>query len=309
MSIYPLVTVAIPTLNRLMFIESTLESILKQTYKNLEIIVSDNGSKVDVKNHIKALLEDERVLFRRNLETVTLPEHFNQCLDLASGKYFIVISDDDIISNGFIEKMVDEFESDEKITIGLSNTKILSKNSEITNTINDPNWETLGGELFLDRWLHLRQDIPVASFISLFCKTETLVKIGKYPHFADGAHIDNAVAIDLCLLGKIFYLKTETFYYRVYSSSFGLSMKHKNLALASHQFANYIENKIKQKQVPYNTINLKHLLGDIKYFSFIVYLGRIKNLRGKKLLSAIYSYKLNLFEFKIILSILLKKII
>ena len=40
----PLVTVGIPVYNGELFIKKCIESILSQTYKNLEIIISDNAS-------------------------------------------------------------------------------------------------------------------------------------------------------------------------------------------------------------------------------------------------------------------------
>ena len=44
-----LVTVFIPTHNRKELLERTLKSVLSQTYKNIEIIVSDDGSSDDTK--------------------------------------------------------------------------------------------------------------------------------------------------------------------------------------------------------------------------------------------------------------------
>jgi teichuronic acid biosynthesis glycosyltransferase TuaG len=49
----PLVSVLIPSYNSSKFIKDTLDSVVKQTYKNLEIVVSDDASSDDTLNIVK----------------------------------------------------------------------------------------------------------------------------------------------------------------------------------------------------------------------------------------------------------------
>ena len=45
----PLVSVVIPTFNKGQFIEKTLKSVVNQTYRNIEVILVDNGSSDDTR--------------------------------------------------------------------------------------------------------------------------------------------------------------------------------------------------------------------------------------------------------------------
>ena len=53
---YPLVTVLIPTYNRPYFLSMAIESVLAQTYPNIEIFISDNSPNEDTKNMILLLI-------------------------------------------------------------------------------------------------------------------------------------------------------------------------------------------------------------------------------------------------------------
>ena len=58
--INPLVTVIIPTYNRSAQINKALESVLNQSYSNLEILIIDDGSTDDTETKIREVY-DERI--------------------------------------------------------------------------------------------------------------------------------------------------------------------------------------------------------------------------------------------------------
>ena len=61
------VSVIILSFNQAEFIAEAINSVLNQTYKNLEIIISDNGSTDSTKEIIESFLSDERIIQRTNL--------------------------------------------------------------------------------------------------------------------------------------------------------------------------------------------------------------------------------------------------
>ncbi|HAN79146.1 MAG TPA: hypothetical protein DCQ31_15960 [Bacteroidales bacterium] len=93
----PLVSVGIPTYNRPEGLRRTLECITGQTYKNLEIIVSDNCSPdsnvTDVINEFTK--KDPRVRAYRQVENIGAAENFKFVLQKATGEYFMWAADDD----------------------------------------------------------------------------------------------------------------------------------------------------------------------------------------------------------------------
>lgn len=104
----PLVSVGIPTYNRPEGLRRTLECITGQTYKNLEIIVSDNCSRnPDTEKVGREFAEkDSRVQYFRQKENFGMGRNFEFVLEKAQGEYFMWAADDDEWNLMFIEECV-----------------------------------------------------------------------------------------------------------------------------------------------------------------------------------------------------------
>lgn len=308
----PLVTVVIPTLNRLDFLEETINSVINQTYKNLEILISDNGSDVSIVTKIEHLIEpDHRIRFRQNEKTIPASYHFNQCLDIANGKYFILLSDDDFISSNLIELMVANFEANPSVIIGVSKNIIIDKDGNILNELPVVAWEKKNSKLFIFDWLYGVEKSPVGSFISTFTRTEEFRNSGGYPHFKDASHSDNASTINLCLFdGDVIFINNASFFYRVYLSSFGLRVPYESLIISSKQFINYYKND-KNLVNKISQTEKKRLVIGIKKICFETFLFRLKNvykLSNLRIYLAIYKYGVGFSEINVLFSFFFKKI-
>jgi glycosyltransferase involved in cell wall biosynthesis len=96
------VTIGIPTYNRAdSYLKNALQSVLAQQYENLEIIVSDNCSKDHTKDLIYAM-DDGRIRYFRQQRNISANDNFNFCLKQASGDYFLLLHDDDLIDPDFV---------------------------------------------------------------------------------------------------------------------------------------------------------------------------------------------------------------
>lgn len=107
----PLVSVGIPAYNRPEGLRRTLESITRQTYKNLEIIVSDNCSPDPNVEHIARDFQklDNRIQYFRQTENTGAMSNFRFVLGKARGEYFMWAADDDFISEDFIWQAIQFF--------------------------------------------------------------------------------------------------------------------------------------------------------------------------------------------------------
>lgn len=102
----PLVTIGIPTYNRFEgYFPGALEAALTQDYPNLEIVVSDNAS-VDGTEAFMRGLDDPRVKYVRHPENIGARANFKACLDNASGEWFLLFHDDDMIDTSFVSSCV-----------------------------------------------------------------------------------------------------------------------------------------------------------------------------------------------------------
>jgi len=99
----PLVAIGIPTYNRAdNYLKQTLKSALNQTYQNLEIIVADNCSTDNTEDFVNRN-SDPRIRYFRHNKNIYANDNFNFCLKQAKGDYFLLLHDDDLIDQDFVE--------------------------------------------------------------------------------------------------------------------------------------------------------------------------------------------------------------
>ncbi len=102
----PRVTVCIPTYNRPDFLRRSLQSVLWQSLRDIEVIVSDNASSADVAGVI-ASFDDPRVVHDRLDTNIGLHGNLSRCLHLGSAPYRVVLPDDDLMLPGNLERKAD----------------------------------------------------------------------------------------------------------------------------------------------------------------------------------------------------------
>ena len=127
----PLVTIAIPTYNRAdNYLRQALSSAVEQTYKNIEIIVSDNCSNDNTESVVKGF-NDSRIRYFKQKENIGPWKNFNFCLQQANGIFFLVLSDDDLIDNDFIDACLKEAKYSTNLGIIRTGTRIIDSKGKI----------------------------------------------------------------------------------------------------------------------------------------------------------------------------------
>lgn len=103
----PKVSVLLSNYNGEKFVAEAIESILKQTYRDFELIVIDDGSKDGSVAIIQQLVaKDPRIVFIQNEENLSLPVALNIGLQRARGEYVVRMDSDDVASPQRIETLV-----------------------------------------------------------------------------------------------------------------------------------------------------------------------------------------------------------
>ncbi len=103
----PEISVIIPTYNRALILEETIQSVLRQTYKELELIIIDDGSTDNTRQLIERLT-DKRIIYLYQ-ENRGLPTARNKGIENAKGKYIAFLDSDDIWLPTKIEKQLGVF--------------------------------------------------------------------------------------------------------------------------------------------------------------------------------------------------------
>ena len=103
----PIVSVVIPVYNIEGYIEKCLKSIVNQTYKNIEIIVVNDGSTDKSQNIIdsfKALYGDKIISICQKNAGQSVAR--NVGVSRSSGEYIAFIDGDDYVESDYIEKLI-----------------------------------------------------------------------------------------------------------------------------------------------------------------------------------------------------------
>jgi glycosyltransferase involved in cell wall biosynthesis len=106
----PLVSIVLPTYKRAHVLPHAINSVLNQTYTNLELVIVDDNSPDDTLEVVKSF-NDSRIHYLKNEPNLKLPRALNRGFSLARGDYLTWTSDDNIYAPTAIEKMVDALES------------------------------------------------------------------------------------------------------------------------------------------------------------------------------------------------------
>ena len=89
-----LISVVIPSYNHEMFIQHAVKSVLDQSYKNLELIVVDDGSKDSSLNYLRTVDDSRYTLFEQN--NAGAHNAINKGLSIAKGEYLAILNSDDV---------------------------------------------------------------------------------------------------------------------------------------------------------------------------------------------------------------------
>lgn len=103
----PKISIIIPCFNAETYLVDAINSILNQTYKNLEIICIDDGSTDNTFEVLKSFLQvDERIKVYKNEKNIKLIQTLNKGIDIASGEYIARMDADDIAYPEKFEKQI-----------------------------------------------------------------------------------------------------------------------------------------------------------------------------------------------------------
>jgi len=104
----PLVSICIPAYNNAGYIKETIDSILNQTYKNIELVIVNDNSTDNTVEVIESI-KDDRIKLYHNEKNLGMSGNWNRCLSLCTGEYIKLVCADDMLVPDCIEKEVNAF--------------------------------------------------------------------------------------------------------------------------------------------------------------------------------------------------------
>jgi alpha-1,3-rhamnosyltransferase len=129
----PLVSVITPCYNHGKYIRDTIESVVKQTYKNIEYFVIDDGSTDNSAEVIEKLKEKYHFIFEHQ-ENKGLAFTMNKLIAKCKGKYVALVESDDVWTLDKIEKQVAFLEANPDVAVCGGNALCINEQNEVLPT-------------------------------------------------------------------------------------------------------------------------------------------------------------------------------
>lgn len=171
----PLVTVYIPTFNRVELLKRAVKSVRQQTYQNLEIIIVDDCSKDGTRAYLEEIKkQDSRIRYFIKDKNSGACVSRNIAIESANGEFITGLDDDDYFIEDRIEIFIRSWDNENKKLVGLC-TPVFSKVGNKNKLISKISY-MLGIKSIRKR------DMYFANYVGnqVFTKTVLLRKIGGF---------------------------------------------------------------------------------------------------------------------------------
>ncbi len=212
----PCVTIAMPVYNGEEYMREALDSVLSQTFDDLEIIISDNASTDKTEDICREYAENNsHIRYYRNDKNVGAIENFNRLFALSNGKYFQWVSYDDKWSPNFLEDCVAALEKDNSIVLCYGKTEFINSDGDYTRTLQEEcRYIDCSEPHKRFRDILIRGTSACPSQIFGLIRADTLRKTSLMGEYYGS---DRVILSELSLLGKFKRLDSCIYYRRLHN--------------------------------------------------------------------------------------------
>ena len=109
-------------------LKRAIDSVLNQTYENIEFIICDDGSNVETKQWLDEIVQtDQRIKCIDNSANIGLAATLNRCIQISKGKYIARQDADDYSDKTRFDKQIDFLEKNPQLLLNTVRAFVLKK--------------------------------------------------------------------------------------------------------------------------------------------------------------------------------------
>ncbi len=194
-----LVTVIVPAYNHENYVQECIKSIINQTYKNIELIIIDDGSKDNTWQKIQEMKNFCEERFARihfeTKENEGTCRTLNKLISLAKGDYIYIIASDDLAKPEAIEKEVKILQHNLDYVLAVGDNEFINSSSERIGWDKNHNSVNLSEALYKTFGRALQKEIKDIDFNS--------PDFGTYDKMIKNNHVPNGYLIRKTALEQI----------------------------------------------------------------------------------------------------------
>lgn len=220
------VVIGMPVWNGERFLPEAIESILAQTYGDLELLISDNAS-TDATAEICCAYakRDERISYIRQEKNIGAAPNHNEVFRRSSSQYFKWACHDDVLAPEFIHECVRVLDADEDVVVCCPATVLINEDGSPLrySPLDKGMVDSYGTVWRVEKNMPLTSADPADRFAAVLCNMDwcfeiyglirrsALERTSRMPSYYGG---DKVVLADLSLIGRYHLLETPLFYRR-----------------------------------------------------------------------------------------------
>jgi glycosyltransferase involved in cell wall biosynthesis len=216
-----LVSIGITTFNRKDMLQQAIQSALNQSYRNIEVIVSDNDSSDETNSMTNQYLADPRFKYFKQPHNIGGFANVNFCLAKSTGDYWLWLADDDWLESEAIERLIKGFTMPD-VVMATCATRIIDGEGEQLRTV----IPKLGGAVSDTKFLKARFKYQVGYSSAELFRTSIVRMCGGYKMFH---HLDLIMDIEVARHGRVYVENTILCNYRLHG---GNAVTNRELALS-----------------------------------------------------------------------------
>jgi glycosyltransferase involved in cell wall biosynthesis len=212
----PLVSVILPTYNRAKYLKLALESVLRQDFKDFELLVINDGS-TDNTEEVVNSFSDERIVYVRQENQGEYPAT-NNGLRLARGKYLTWIHSDDLWPKDSLKIRVEGLDKNKNVDFVHGDIENIDEKGDIIKFLPAVNFDAK--EAFLEYYKPLEKRVQefLVHHTTVMFRREFLLKSGYWDETLPFAG-DYDWMFRALLNGRMKKMKGVLYYYRLHPES------------------------------------------------------------------------------------------
>jgi len=275
----PLVSILIPTYNRQDFVLECINSALNQTYKNIEIIISDNCSTDQTLDICKAASQkDSRIKVVSTDANLGPVANWLNCFKNSSGQYIKLLFSDDLLVKDCIERMASAMQDPE---VGFVYSSVLIGRSPSSSSLK---YRNLFGPRFSAHSIYIKllfKEMPVSPCAMLFRRDDFEKNLHmnfdskvKRDYAKNGAGPDVMLSIlTASNYQSIYYIDKPLIFFRSHNGSLTISNQENTVNIGySSSICWYLYKH--GKKILWAQMIIKYWLKDIIFHKKITNLGK-----------------------------------
>jgi len=209
----PLVTIGLPVHNGMPYLPVTVESLLNQTYRNFELVISDNASDDGSSEYCREVAgRDSRVRVVRIETKVGAAVNYNRLVELASGKYFKWAAADDVCGPDFVGRCFEALEQTPEAVVSHPQFDCIGPDGESVDYYHEPDHVRHNG--LARRFRGNLRGVHVDVIIFGLIRTDILRQTRLFRYVPD---TDRILLAELALRGTIVEVPEKLFFRRLHA--------------------------------------------------------------------------------------------